>query len=275
LLVLCFGVLTFDRALDWRSTDTLYEDGLKQIATPRSRVHLADVALEEAQSAYDRIQAGDRDPALRETLLKKTDRVFALADEQMFELEHTLRIEPGALGGLILSKAANALVLLGRNGEAYSTAKRAVACLGDAVGVEPHPHYNVALAARRLGLGLIEGVERGVGGRAALVRAADYLTEAAEELTRARQAGYSERDLRETIAANFAAAATVRVRAIGAGATGAERADLAARAGFDFLRAAAVAEEMGNLRDARLLYRKSLEWAPGEAARAALRRLGR
>jgi hypothetical protein len=267
-VVLCFGSLTFVRAGVWKSGDHLQADSASKARTPRIRIYLAAKALIDAHAAHAEIESGNRDPALAARLRNRTDRVFALADEQMDELERKLRISPGVHAGHILSKVANALLLLERDEEAYDMARRALGYLRDVGAAEPHPHYNMACAARRLGLGLLARVDLDAPrpkDRKVILRAADYIAEAAEELALAWEAGYPDSDLRGPISGNFATAAQLRIRVLRLGGSGAEKRDLAARAGRETLRAGAALVRLRQVAGMLMLVSTNELPAAGEA----------
>ncbi len=134
----CFLVLSFARAGAWRSDEALFTANERAATTRSALYHRAIRALDRAHEA---LAAADnrRMAAEAEEVLRLSDRFFRLHREEIGG-------SPGLLGGLMLVKRANALLLLERNREALRVARRS-AELGGGADAE----FNMGAALDRMG----------------------------------------------------------------------------------------------------------------------------
>jgi len=128
LVLGCFFVLTFCRALIWRTMDSLWGHNITVVETPRGLGHLAATELALAHEALDKRHTapmGDQIRYDREMryhagrVLEVTDRYFAL-------FENVIRLNPGEAGSRALVKKAKALLLLRRFREALATSDASI-----------------------------------------------------------------------------------------------------------------------------------------------------
>jgi tetratricopeptide (TPR) repeat protein len=146
----CFFLLTFSRCFDWRTIESFYGSINAVAETPRGLSYTSQRQLDRAHEAQEAARTGpilERDRRLAE-MNAHARRVVEIADrfERLYEAEIRIAPSPDMLSK-VLAQKANALLLLGRHGEAREAADRALHASEDLA----EAWYNAALALYLLG----------------------------------------------------------------------------------------------------------------------------